>query len=105
MDKILLILFLSLAVTPTWSACGRPVDPKKVVLFLDDNLGEREALTAEAAACARGETFVRVPENFNEYAAFLDVRGEAYSHLETCLRKLDPKSVKIPFLEDPLKCP
>lgn len=41
--------------------CQVSVDPKKVVLFLDTNLGHKEVEEAAKAACSRGETFKMIP--------------------------------------------
>lgn len=43
------------------AACNRRVDSQKAVLFVDTNFGFSEMKAAEEAACARGESFVRVP--------------------------------------------
>ncbi len=54
--------------------CNRRVDSQKAVLFVDTNFGYAEIKAAADAACARGESFVRVPAPVaGEEAAFKNV--------------------------------
>ena len=54
-----LLLIISVEVH---GACSTPVNPRKVVVFVDNNNSYPEAESAEKAACLRGETFVYLPE-------------------------------------------
>lgn len=53
-NKLIAALLLAVPVV-AHAACDRPVDQKKVVLFLDMNMGEAEVAAAERAACEKGQ--------------------------------------------------
>jgi hypothetical protein len=58
MRSFVALLFLASA---TALACGRSVDPNRVVLFVDANASFLEGQAAKRAACARGESFLWLP--------------------------------------------
>lgn len=61
MVSLLALLFLSSPVEA--QACRRPVDPKRVVVFIDTNTGEQEIVAARRAACQRGERLLAIPQD------------------------------------------
>lgn len=69
--------------------CNRPVDPKKVILFIDTNNSEPEIATAQKAACSRGERLVIVPKNYKDYGRYTAEVESANRALQRCTNNCD----------------
>lgn len=69
--------------------CNRPVDPKKVILFIDTNNSEPEIATAQRAACSRGERLVIVPKNYQDYGRYTSAVESANRALSRCTSNCD----------------
>lgn len=67
MDKYLFPLFILILSLPAMATCPNKINPKKVMLFVDTNLGDMEIAAAQKAACKRGERLEVIPKNWKEY--------------------------------------
>lgn len=63
MFPIIFTLFLSTGLLA--AECLRPVDPLRVVVFVDTRNSTQEVASAKRAACERGETFKHIGKNIN----------------------------------------
>ncbi|MFL5785790.1 MAG: hypothetical protein ACJ76H_14325 [Bacteriovoracaceae bacterium] len=61
MRNKLFVVFICLFSISAFAVCDHPVNPKKMVLFIDTNNGGAEVDAAAKAACERGESFMSIP--------------------------------------------
>ena len=86
------IVFLAVLALPilAQAQCNKPVDPKKVILFIDTNNSEPEIATAQKAACSRGEKLVVVPKNYQEYSRYTAAIESASRAISRCTSNCEP---------------
>ena len=64
MNKLLLIIIISLSQQITFANCSS--DSDKVVLFINTNATIHEIEAAERGSCARGEKLIVIPSHHKE---------------------------------------
>ena len=82
--KKLFFVSLLLGSTAASAVCNKPVDPKKIMVFMDTNTSDMEIATAEKSACDRGETIMIVPKNYKQYTPYRTAVASASRALEAC---------------------
>jgi hypothetical protein len=82
----LIIFFLCVSSSYALATCPNTVDNKKVMLFVDVNLGDLEIDAARAAACQRGERFEVVPQNYKEVTVFSDNITKLTAKQNACIK-------------------
>lgn len=85
--KKLLLIFLVFVSTSSWSACNKKIDQSKVMIFVDANDSSPEILTAEKAACERGQKLIIIPKNYKEYIPYTAKIALAIKESENCFNK------------------
>jgi hypothetical protein len=68
-------------------ACDKPINPQKIILFVDTNNSEPEIQTAKKAACARGEKLMVVPQNYLEYGKYTKAVQAAEKAYMSCVTR------------------
>ena len=91
------IFFASIMIfsTSVWANCNRPVDPNKVIFFVDTNFSDLEINTAQAGACARGETLVIVPNNYRDYTRLIRAQEAATRPVMNCGTNCEAASARL----------
>lgn len=82
----LIIFFLCISSSYALATCPNKVDDKKVMLFIDVNLGDPEIDAARKAACQRGERFEVVPQNYKDVTVFSDNITKLTAKQNTCIK-------------------
>lgn len=85
--KKLLLIFLVFVSTSSWSACNKKIDQSKVMIFVDANDSSPEILTAERAACERGQKLIIIPKNYKEYIPYMTKITLAIKNSQNCFDK------------------
>lgn len=80
---ILSILFFSYS---AFAVCKNKIDSSKVMMFVDVNESDLEIITAEKAACARGQKLVVIPNDYKVYSSELKKADNAKIASEKCLK-------------------
>ena len=82
----LIIFLLCVSSSYALATCPNKVDNKKVMLFVDVNLGDLEIETARNAACQRGERFEVVPKNYKDMGVYSEKINIASAKQKACLK-------------------
>lgn len=78
-----------------FAECKRPVDSKKVMIFVDINGNELEYKRMEQAACERGETLKVLPNNYQKVVRLnKELAAESSKGNRTCTRSPDSAKCK-----------
>ena len=93
--KKLILLSVGVITTNLWAQCTNKIDPNKVMLFVDTNDSGLEIITAEKAACQRGQKLVVVPKAYKEYKKYVAKQEQASKLISDCASKFSNDYQKV----------
>ncbi|MFY7993938.1 MAG: hypothetical protein ACOVP4_11640 [Bacteriovoracaceae bacterium] len=85
--KTFIILSSLILSSSVWAQCANKIDNSKVMLFVDSNESGPEILTAQKAACQRGQKLVVIPQNYKDYEVYRLKQEKLMAASLTCSQK------------------
>lgn len=85
--KIFIILSSLIVSSSVWAQCANKIDNSKVMLFVDSNESGPEILTAQKAACQRGQKLVVIPQNYKDYEVYKVKQEKSMAAAQACVQK------------------